>query len=114
MSDMHIYHITEEITWKSALLEGVYVPTAFISDGFIHCSTKKQVIKVANTFYKDANDLVLLKIDPEEIDAPLVYENLEGKSELFPHLYGKLPLRAVIQVLPLARNRKGVFAFPEQ
>ena len=109
---MLIFHITEEKTWQKALLEGVYVPTAFDHDGFIHCSTRQQVLKVANSFYKDTDPLILLKIDPDKLDVPLVYENLNGKEELFPHVYGKLPIRAVLQALPFGKNQKGRFVFP--
>ncbi len=40
-------------------------------------------------------DLLLLKIDPNKLKAPLKLE--EGQpGELFPHLYGELNLDAVV------------------
>jgi len=109
---MHIYHITEESTWKEANESGVYLPSGFDKDGFIHCSTEDQVLPVAENFYRSKNGLVLLKIDPSRLTSPLVFENLEGNAELFPHLYGSLPVAAVVESLPFIRGQDGRFRFP--
>ena len=110
---MFIYHITEASTWQRAILEGNYSSTSFHDEGFIHCSNKDQVIKVADTYYKNAVNLVLLKMDTRLLEVPLVYENLEGKEELFPHVYGKINLNAVVEARPLLQNEEGIFHFPE-
>lgn len=47
-------------------------------------------------------DLVLLEIDPARVAAELRWENLEDGSELFPHLYGPLPVDAVISAQALS------------
>jgi hypothetical protein len=39
--------------------------------GFIHCSYAHQVAGVANAFYADLQDLVLMVIDPTRLAAPL-------------------------------------------
>jgi uncharacterized protein (DUF952 family) len=44
---------------------------------------------------------VLLHIDPARLQAPVRYENLEGGRELFPHVYGPVPVSAVVDVTPL-------------
>lgn len=109
---MFIYHIAEKSIWNEALTIGIYTPGAYQQDGFIHCSLENQVLAVANRYYQQSNDLVLLKIDSDRIEVPLVFENLEGKEELFPHLYGPLPLNAVVESLPLDRDQHAVFIFP--
>ena len=46
----------------------------------------------------DAGDVVLLHIDPERLAAagvPVRLEPAPESGELFPHLYGPLPLEAV-------------------
>jgi uncharacterized protein (DUF952 family) len=111
---MFIYHITSAREWSAAQAAGVYTPANFNTDGFIHCSFKDQVTIVANKYYKDANDLVLLKIETDLVSANIVEENLEGGSEDFPHIYGKLPVKAVAASAPLPRNADGLHTFPPQ
>ena len=109
---MFIYHIAEKAKWNEALKAGSYVPGTYQQDGFIHCSLEKQVLVVAKRNFQHYNDLVLLKIDSNLILAPLIFENLEGKDELFPHIYGTLPMNAVVASLPLERDQQSFFIFP--
>jgi len=63
----------------------------------VHCSTSDQLREVAKTIYPGRDDLVLLTIDPDLLDiGRLVYEDLYGHGDLFPHVYGPLPTRAVL------------------
>ena len=109
---MFIYHITEKKAWKGALLKGVYIPNDFVKDGFIHCSLESQVVAVAEKFFKQTPDLLLLEIDTHQIISPLVFENLEGGEEYYPHIYGTLPVSAVVGCLPLTKNHNSCFLFP--
>ena len=109
-----IYHITEVEQWQNALINGEYQPKQFIDDGFIHCSYKHQLIEVANRFFKGQNNLVILAIDSQKIASIIVTENLEGGTELFPHIYGKLPLNAVLNVSGLSSNVNGTFYLPRE
>lgn len=98
---MAIYHITPNEEWSSQFPLGTYTPANFVKDGFIHCSTKTQVQTVANRFYRGQSGLVILEINPYQLDPQVVYENLEGGSELFPHIYSLLPISAVEKVYTL-------------
>lgn len=109
-----IYHITNVEQWQDALINEVYQPKQFIDGGFIHCSYKHQLIKVANRFFKGQNNLVILAIDSQKIASKIVAENLEGETELFPHIYGKLPLNAVLNVSELSSNVDGTFYLPRK
>ena len=81
---------------------------------FIHLSTPEQVHLPANRLYRGRDDLVLLHIDPALLDSPVRWEPgvaTDPESMLFPHLYGPLPVRAVINVTaylpaPTARSRR--------
>jgi len=106
-----IFHITFQKEWAKAYKIGTYTPVDFAKDGFIHCSSRKQVIKTANRFYSGQSGLVLLKIDTDLLKVPVKTENLEGGEELFPHIYGLLPIRAVTHVAALPCGKDG-FAFP--
>jgi uncharacterized protein (DUF952 family) len=93
-----LYHITSKREVQEARVKGIYIPTAFPSEGFIHCSYEHQVIATANRIFRGRGDLALLEIDPAKLDCRVVEENLEGGSELFPHIYGPLKMTAVIAV----------------
>jgi uncharacterized protein (DUF952 family) len=74
-----IYHITSTAEWENAVKSGGYTPQAFEHDGFIHCSDLYQVEIVANHFYRDLPELILLCIDPALTGIPLVYETWKAK-----------------------------------
>ena len=108
-----IFHITTREAWERAKPEGSYRPERFAAEGFIHCSTREQVVGVADARFRGRRGLVLLCIDTERVDAEIVYENLEGGRELFPHIYGALNARAVVDVLEFEPGEDGRFKFPE-
>jgi uncharacterized protein (DUF952 family) len=109
---MLIYHITSLSEWQRAQAAGSYRADTLASQGFIHCSTREQVLPVADRFYAAQTGLVLLCIDPQRLASPPRYENLEGGETLFPHIYGPLELEAVEAVLPFPPGPDGSFAFP--
>lgn len=107
-----IYHITKPITWNNGLSKGAYVPVEFEQDGFIHCSNEEQVLDVAGRYYPGQLGLLLLRIDPAQLSSNLVYENLIGGHELFPHIYGPLNLEAINATAEFKLNSDGLFEFP--
>ncbi len=108
-----IYHITERERFILSLSSGVYLPVNYPSEGFIHCSTKEQVIKVANRYYKNQTDLVLLSIDTSTINPQIKYENLEGGDDLFPHIYNPLSISEISEISYLVWDGSS-FSFPTQ
>jgi uncharacterized protein (DUF952 family) len=92
---MPIFHIAEPEVW--AATSAIYTTADFESDGFIHCSTENQLGRVIETFYKGREDLVLLTIDPTVLQGILVYEDLDDIGERFPHVYGPIPVTAIIE-----------------
>lgn len=93
---MTILHITDKNKWAQARQAGIYQGNTLAQDGFIHCCMESQLAVVLERWFPGGHDLVILEIDPECLDARLVYENLEGGSEQFPHIYGPLNLDAVV------------------
>ena len=98
--DRPILHIAMPEDWAGAFTFGEYrVSTRGMSldeVGFIHCSTIDQVEDTANRFYGDVTELVLLTIDPLVVPSPIRWEPPSpGAPELFPHIYGPLPIAAV-------------------
>ena len=105
-----LYHITSSREAQEAQERGVYVPAAFDREGFIHCSYAHQVSGVANRIFRGKRDLVLLEIDPTRLNCRVVDENLEGGDELFPHIYGKLQMDAVVSIRDFPCDSDGRFS----
>ena len=105
-----IFHITSNREAGEAEKAGIYGPAGFAREGFIHCSYGHQVIATANRLFKGRPDLVLLEIDPAVLDCPVVDENLEGGSEFFPHIYGRLKMSAVVRIHPFPCESTGTFS----
>ena len=106
-----IYHIATESEWEANLEDETYTPERYATDEFIHCSTGDQVIQTANRLYTDMYTIMLLYIDDSN-EKFIKYENLEGGTELFPHIYRPLPKESIAKVVKLNRNNNGTFDFP--
>lgn len=105
-----IFHITRREAWEKAA--GAYRTEMLAVEGFIHCSTREQVIQVANTRFRGQSGLVLLSIDTDKVRAEIRHENLEGGLLLFPHIYGEINADAVIQVTAFEPRADGYFTLP--
>jgi uncharacterized protein (DUF952 family) len=58
-------------------------------------------------------DLVVLEIDEARLDAPAVWEEGDPPhpdGKLFPHVYGPIPVAAVVRVTDLLPGSDGTFA----
>src|SRR5690349_18237417 len=104
-----IYHITSAREAEQAKKSGEYTPAGFEREGFVHCSHLHQVQGVANRLFRGRTDLVLLEIAMDRLDFRVVEENLEGGSELFPHVYGRINMSAVIRIREFPCDAGGLF-----
>jgi uncharacterized protein (DUF952 family) len=107
-----IFHIARLSTWDAAVADGHYrqstVDRTLEEEGFIHASGADQLQGVADRYYQDVPEqLVLLVIDPDLLDVGLRHESPPGRDETFPHIYGPLAVDAVIEVRPLERATDG-------
>ncbi len=98
MNGDFIYHITTKKKWDEALLKGFYETDTLAEEGFIHCSTIDQVKGVLERYYVGITELVMLKIEKEKVERPLIFELAGSINEVFPHIHGALNLSAVIEV----------------
>lgn len=108
-----IYHILPRSDWGRAQAEGKYTPVSLETEGFIHCSTKEQVIEVANRYYHGQKGLLILQIDQEQLTFDVLYEDTMGVGENFPHIYGPLDLPAVTALCVLKPDDEGTFSMPD-
>ncbi len=107
-----LYHIVQRAEWESSAEIGFYAPASIAEEGFIHCSTLDQVVGTANRFYNGQTGLVLLQMDVAQVSAEIVYEDLYGHGQAFPHIYGPLNVDAVSAVVDFPPNADGTFSLP--
>jgi len=108
-----IYKIVPASLWEKARKAGVFEGASIdLTDGFIHFSTAAQARETAARHFAGQGDLLLVAVDAEALGDALVYEPSRG-GDLFPHLYGVLPLSAVSAEAPLPLGADGRHVFPE-
>ena len=108
-----IYHMCRRAEWAAAETAGQYRGSSQdAADGFIHFSTAAQIRESARKHRAGQDDLVLVTVDAARLGAALKWEPSRGGA-LFPHLYGALPLEAVVRVDPLPLGPDGGHVFPE-
>ena len=83
-----------------------------LADGFIHFSTAAQVRDTAAKHFAGMPDLLLVAVPAAAILDAIKWEPSRG-GDLFPHLYGSLPVAAVSWVKPLPIAPDGRHLFPE-
>lgn len=100
-----LLHITERSLWDAARASGAYEMSTrgrtLQEEGFIHCSTRLQLPRIAAFLYGGPDrpdDLVVLVVDPERLEVPVRYEAARPGEEEFPHVYGPIPVEAVVDV----------------
>jgi len=97
-----IYHLTEPAVWERSLADGSHTSSTrgrtLEQEGFIHCSTPEQWPGVRDRFYADVEELLLLHVDERLVEAPVVFERVGDAPGEFPHVYGPIPLTAVVRV----------------
>jgi len=106
-----LFHLADRRQWEAAQAAGRYEVSTrgktLREVGFIHCSQRHQVRPVADAIFADADDLVLLTIDGDRVPAPIRYEGPD-----FPHIYGPLPVAAVVAAVPVHRDEAGRLDLP--
>ena len=108
-----LLHICADDDWRLAQDRGEHRPDSLDDVGFIHLSTPEQVHLPANRLYAGRTDLVLLRIDPDRLSAPVRWEPgvpTDPEAMLFPHLYGPLPVIAVTSITPYPPEADGSFS----
>lgn len=107
-----IYHVCRADEWEAALNFGFYSGSSQdIADGFIHFSSKDQVRQSVMKHRAGQDHLVMLCVDQNALGESLKWE-ASKKGELFPHVYGKVPLSAVRDVYPLQLSPDEEHIFP--
>jgi glutathione S-transferase len=115
-----LFHLAVPEEWAEATAIGAYeFSTRGLSVeqvGFVHCSYGHQLAGVASRFYGDCPQVLVLVLNAEVLASHglrIVKEPAaENATELFPHLFGPIPLDAVSEVRPWNREAEGGFTDP--
>lgn len=110
MTDQPLFHIVGRQQWTAALRCGELAPPSLQSEGFVHLSYAGQVTAVANRFYSDLDDLLVVQFDPSAVGKVLV-EDSYGAGESFPHVYAPIATSAAVAEHPLDRLADGSWRF---
>ncbi len=112
MANRRIFHVCRWDEWRAAEAAGIYAGSSQDrADGFIHFSTGAQLSASVAKHRDGQTGLVLLTVDADRLGDALKWEPARGGA-LFPHLYGGLPLSAVIRTDDLPVDRDGGHAIP--
>lgn len=105
------YHMVPKKYYESQNAKSDYLPAEFNRDGFIHCTDGEFMVSgiAYNIFKKLDDDLLVLFIDKEKVQAKTQYDDPES---LYPHIYGPLNRDAIVKVGNMVRDRKGDWIFP--
>ena len=112
-----IYHCALASEWAAAQRAAKYTISSrgrtLEQEGFVHAGYSGQIAGVLQRFYADVTEpMCLLTIDPDKLGVPVVAENLVGGPELFPHIYGPIPVAAVVEVAALVRDGRAGWRSP--
>ena len=107
-----LVHLCSTGEWDQARSAGELRPDSLGEVGFVHLSAQHQVHLPANRLFVGRVDLVLLYLDPDRLGAPVRWEPgvpSDPAAMLFPHLYGALPVDAVVDVRSYVPGPDGRF-----
>lgn len=93
-----LYHLTTPDEWAAYRAQGQIAPPSLRTEGFVHCSWGHQVDATVSRHFADVWPVLVLRVDPTQLDQRLVEEDLYGRGEAFPHIYGPILSRAVVEV----------------
>ncbi len=106
-----VFKIVPSDEWRAAERDGVFTGAAVDrAAGFIHLSIGPQAPETAAKWFAGRDDLTLVAVDADALGAALRWEPSRGGA-LFPHLYGPLPIDAVVWSRPLPLGPDGQHAF---
>jgi uncharacterized protein (DUF952 family) len=96
-----IHHVTTPDGWAAFQAAGETRQStrdrSLEEEGFVHCSYADQLEGTLARFYADLPVVVVLTLDTDRIPSAVVDEPTDDGA-VFPHVYGPLPLDAVVGV----------------
>lgn len=101
-----IFHFADPLAWQQALISGSYAPLGLAAEGFIHAATSAQIAGVIDRHLRGHGPRVRLTLDCASLADSLQWEWSNASGDLFPHVFGPIPLAAVIASTPFDPDAK--------
>jgi len=112
MSDRIVYKVMSATEVQQMQRDGVFRGSpADIADGYIHLSRGCQLAATLDKHFSGVDQLMLAAVDMSRLGDAVRWEPSRG-GQLFPHIYGFLPVEAVISVAALERTSDGEIKLP--
>jgi uncharacterized protein (DUF952 family) len=108
-----IYKIASRALFDASLAAGRFTGMPIdAEDGYIHFSTAAQLGETLRLHFAGQADLIVFAVRSYDLGAGLRWEPSRG-GQLFPHLYGELPMSAVTERATVAVASDGSVTLPE-
>jgi uncharacterized protein (DUF952 family) len=112
MLDRIVYKIMSAAELEQMQRDGVFCGSpADIADGYIHLSCGSQLEATLDRHFSGVDGLMLVAVDLSRLGDTVRWDPARG-GQLFPHIYGRLPVGAVLSVATLERTADGVVRLP--
>ena len=102
-----IAHCMKKTAWNKVRDEAYWGHQNIEKEGFIHCSPVKYLWRVLPNFESEEEELVIICIDEEKLDAEVRYEDDGNYGRRYPHVYGTINNDAVMMVLDYLKDEQG-------
>lgn len=104
---MTILYCMSKKAWEKAQTKQYFGQEMIDADGFIHCSSIDYFWRVAPNFRNIDDELVLLCIETQALEAKIKWEDKENCGRKYPHVYGLINTSAIKQVLKYSKDKDG-------
>ena len=112
MPDRIVYKVMSAVEAQQMQRDGVFHGShADIADGYIHLSCGSQLAETLDKHFSGVEGLVLAAVDLLRLGDTVRWEPSRG-GQLFPHIYGPLPIGAVVSVGAVERTADGAVRLP--
>lgn len=103
-----VFKVLARAGWEEARADGLYRGSPDDKrDGFIHFSAAHQLEGTLVKYFRGKADHLLVAFDTDALGPELKWEPSRG-GDLFPHLYGPLPVALALWQRPLELGADGV------
>lgn len=112
MSTLFAFKVMTADQWTACKDSGTFAGAPVdIADGYIHLSTREQVVETVAKHFVGQDNLVLAMVDLAALGDSVKWEPSRG-GDLFPHIYGPLPRAAITTTARLRLDPDGSHVFP--
>lgn len=104
---MKVYRLLTQEEWRETV-DLLPLSAIDIRDGYIHLSTKEELLKTANLYFLQEEQLIIAAFESSIFGAHLKMEYVASRNTSFPHLYQqKLRREDIVEITRLRKQEEG-------